>query len=103
MSKIEPRSASWLKLSRRVTGSHVEVAFVDQGYTGDAAAEAAKEHGIRLEVVKRTFAKRALCSRLADGSWSARWLGPPVFAAWCVITSDFQPRLLACIWSPLRV
>jgi len=43
---------------QEVTGSHVEVAFVDQGYTGDAAAEAAKELGIRLEVVKRTFAKR---------------------------------------------
>jgi transposase len=43
---------------QEVTGSHVEVAFVDQGYTGDAAAEAAKEHSIRLEVVKRTFAKR---------------------------------------------
>jgi transposase len=43
---------------QEVTGSHVEVAFVDQGYTGDAAAGAAKEHGIRLEVVKRTFAKR---------------------------------------------
>lgn len=43
---------------QEVTGSHVEVAFVDQGDTGDAAAEAAKEHGIRLEVVKRTFAKR---------------------------------------------
>src|SRR6266702_1156129 len=43
---------------QEVTDSHVEVAFVDQGYTGDAAAEAAKEYGIRLEVVKRTFAKR---------------------------------------------
>jgi hypothetical protein len=39
----------------------------------------------------------------AAGSLSARLLGPPVFAAWCVITSDFQPRLLACIWSPLLV
>jgi transposase len=66
---------------QEVTGSHVEVAFVDQDYTGDAVAGAAKEHGIRLEVVKRTFAKRALCSCLADGSWSARLLGPPVFAA----------------------
>ena len=43
---------------QEVTGSHVEVAFVDQGSTGDIQAEAAKEHGIRLEVVKRTFAKR---------------------------------------------
>jgi transposase len=34
------------------------VAFVDQGYTGDAPAEAAQEHGIRLEVVKLPEAKR---------------------------------------------
>src|SRR5947208_15313671 len=32
---------------QEVTGSHVEVAFVDQGYTGDAPAQAAQEHGIR--------------------------------------------------------
>jgi transposase len=43
---------------QEVTGSHVEVAYVDQGYTGDAAAEAAKEHGIRLEVVKLPETKR---------------------------------------------
>jgi transposase len=40
------------------TGSHVELAFVDQGYTGDAAALAAQEHGIRLEVIKLPQAKR---------------------------------------------
>lgn len=34
------------------TGESVEVAFVDQGYTGEDAARAAEEHGIRLEVVK---------------------------------------------------
>jgi transposase len=43
---------------QEVTGSHVEVAYLDQGYTGDAAAEAAKEHGIRLEVVKLPETKR---------------------------------------------
>jgi transposase len=37
---------------QEVTGDTVEVAFVDQGYTGDQAAEAAEQHGIRLEVVK---------------------------------------------------
>lgn len=30
----------------------VELAFVDQGYTGDRAAEAAETHEIALEVVK---------------------------------------------------
>ena len=30
----------------------MEVAFVDQGYTGETAAEAAQQQGIRLEVVK---------------------------------------------------
>jgi transposase len=43
---------------QEVTGRHVEVAFVDQGSTGDAAAEAANDHGIRLEVVKLPEAKR---------------------------------------------
>lgn len=40
------------------TGQHVEVAFVDQGYTGTPAADAAAEHGIALEVVKLPEAKR---------------------------------------------
>src|SRR5579884_1060606 len=43
---------------QEVTGEHVELAYVDQGYTGDDAAEAAKEHGIELEVVKLPEAKR---------------------------------------------
>ena len=41
-----------------VTGESVEVAFVDQGYTGETAAEAAEAHGMRLEVVKLEEAKR---------------------------------------------
>lgn len=40
------------------TGQTVEVAFVDQGYTGDAPAAEAASHGIRLEVVKVPSAKR---------------------------------------------
>lgn len=42
----------------QVTGQSVELAFVDQGYSGDAAAQAAADHGIRLEVVKLPEAKR---------------------------------------------
>ena len=41
-----------------VTGESVEVAFVDQGYTGETAAEAAEAHGMRLEVVKLSEAKK---------------------------------------------
>jgi transposase len=41
-----------------VTGQSVELAYVDQGYTGGAAAAAAEAHGIRLEVVKHSEAKR---------------------------------------------
>ena len=43
---------------QEVTGSTVELAYVDQGYTGPNAAQAAEEHGIRLEVVKHPMAKR---------------------------------------------
>jgi hypothetical protein len=34
------------------------MAYVDQGYTGPNAAEAAQQHGLRLEVVKHPMAKR---------------------------------------------
>ena len=43
---------------QRITGQPVEVGFVDQGYTGDTPAQAAAAHGIRLEVIKHTEAKR---------------------------------------------
>lgn len=41
-----------------VTGESVELAFVDQGYTGDQAAEDAAKHGIQLEVIKLPEAKK---------------------------------------------
>ena len=41
-----------------VTGGSVELAYVDQAYTGDEPAGAAAAHGIRLEVVKHTEPKR---------------------------------------------
>ena len=43
---------------QEVTGDNVEIAFVDQGYTGEQAEQAAAEHGIRLEVVKLPEAKK---------------------------------------------
>ena len=43
---------------QEITGQTVEIAFVDQGYTGAATEAAAAEHGVRLEVVKHHEAKR---------------------------------------------
>lgn len=43
---------------QEATGESVELAFVDQGYTGEAAAQSAAQHGIQLEVVKLPEAKR---------------------------------------------
>lgn len=46
------------KKVQEVTGQHVEVAFVDQGYTVPEAEGAVQEAGIRLEVVKLPQAKK---------------------------------------------
>ena len=42
---------------QEVTGDHVDLAYVDQGYTGEEPAAAAAAEGIRLEVVKLPDAK----------------------------------------------
>jgi transposase len=43
---------------QKATGQSVQVAFVDQGYTGQTAADEAGAHGIRLEVVKLAEARK---------------------------------------------
>jgi transposase len=43
---------------QELTGENVELAYVDQGYTGEEPARAAQAHGIALEVVKHSEAKR---------------------------------------------
>lgn len=43
---------------QEATGSSVDLAYVDQGYTGERAAKAAADHGIALEVVRLPEAKR---------------------------------------------
>jgi transposase len=40
------------------TGENVQLAYVDQGYTGAQPAADAAEHGMRLEVIKHPEAKR---------------------------------------------
>ena len=62
---------------QEVTGDNVEIAFVDQGYTGATAAQDAKANGIKLEVVKHTEAKKGFV--LLPRRWvverSFGWLG----------------------------
>ena len=62
---------------QQVCGQSVQLAFVDQGYTGEDAAQAANEQGIRLEVVKHTEARRGFV--LLPRRWVVErtfgWLG----------------------------
>ncbi len=39
---------------QEITGETVEIAFVDQGYTGEQAAQDAAQEGIQLEVLNLT-------------------------------------------------
>lgn len=43
---------------QEVTGESVELAYVDQGYTGEQPAEDAHAHGMRLEIIRLPEAKR---------------------------------------------
>ncbi len=43
---------------QEVTGQHVEIAYVDEGYDGEKAAASAAQYGIELVVVKLPEAKR---------------------------------------------
>jgi transposase len=43
---------------QETTGESVELAFVDQGYTGQQTAQDAEEHGLRLEVVRLPEARK---------------------------------------------
>ena len=62
---------------QKATDYHVELAFVDQGYTGDEPAKEAAAQCIKLEVVKHTEAKRGFV--LLPRRWVVErtfgWLG----------------------------
>src|SRR5262245_21271813 len=76
----EQERAQVAALAERVqeaTGYNVVLAFVDQGYTGENAATQASDHGIKLEVVKHTEAKKGFI--LLPRRWVVErtfgWLG----------------------------
>ena len=62
---------------QQICQQSVQVAFVDQGYTGQDAAQAAQEQWIRLDVVKHAEAKRGfvLLSRRWVVERTFAWLG----------------------------
>jgi transposase len=61
------------------TGESVELAYVDQGYTGERPAEEAQAHGTRSEVAKHEEAKRGFvllpCRWVVerDFAWASRF------------------------------
>jgi transposase len=63
---------------QEVTGDSVEVAFVEQGYTGEQPAQDAAAHGLHLEVVKLPEAKHGFVLLPRRGvverslAWAAR-------------------------------
>ena len=90
------RSGKLVADVQAVTGQHVQVAFVDQGYTGENAAEATQEQGIRLEVVKLPETKRGFV--LLPRRWvverSFAWL-----TRFCRLARDYErlPETLASL------
>ena len=77
VNRARVRDYFYPRVADEVTGDKVEVAFVDQGYTGDAPAAAAQEQGIQLVVVKHNEPKRGFL--LLPRRWVVErtfgWLG----------------------------
>jgi transposase len=101
----EPDRSQVTKLAatvQAITGDAVEVAFVDQGYTGEQAAEDAQAQHMRLEVVKLPEAKKGFVLLPRRGWWSAATPGRHAFAAWHAIMNGWPRRSRACILWPSR-
>jgi len=76
---------------QEATGQTVEVGFVDQGYTGPIPAAAAAAHGVRLEVIKLSEAKRGFVLLQDVGSLSAPLRGRHAFDASLATTNALPP------------
>ena len=79
---------------QEATGESVELAYVDQGYTGEKAAKEAEAHAMRLELVRHEEAKRGfvLLPRRwvveRDFAWASRFRR---------LAKDYE-RLPATLW-----
>jgi transposase len=85
--------AAWTRQVQEVTGDAVKLAFVDQAYTGQPAAQEAEANPMALEVVKLSAAKRGV------GSWNAVRAGRRGFGAWPGTTNRWRRRAKGCMSS----
>lgn len=85
---------------QEITGETVTLAYVDQRYTGQQPAAAADIHGIELEVVKHTEAKRGFGCCRGTGWSSAASHGRRVSAGWSRTTNGSRRPSPACTSSP---
>jgi transposase len=69
------------------TGDSVKLAYVDQGYTGETAADAAATEGIALHVVNCRRQSAVLSCCPDAGWWNDPSPGPHDAAGWSKITS----------------
>jgi transposase len=86
------------------TGQSVELAYVDQGYTGARAAEAARARGIELEVLTLPEAKRGfvLLPRRwvveRSFAWATRFRRlPKVYERYAGTLADLHLIAFACL------
>ncbi len=85
------------KAVQEVTDEHVELAYVDQGYTGEEPAQAAEKPGITLQVVKSCpRPSGASCCCPAAGWWSAASAGWLASDAWPRTTNGWPPPWSGC-------
>ena len=74
------------------TGDSVRLAYVDQGYTGEAAAGAAAAESITLHVVKLPQASVALSCCPDAGLWNDPLPGPHAADGWSRTMSVTPPH-----------
>ena len=82
-----------VKRVQEETGETVEIAFVDQGYTGENAADAAEEHGIRHEVAPLPTAKKGFV--LLPRRWAVETLAGLHFPAFVILMLKNVAEVLA--------
>lgn len=77
---------------QHVTGNSVQVAFVDQGYTGNQPEQAAEKSGMDLVVVKLPEAKKGFVLLPKRWVWNAVSRGCRAFVVWHAISSGCPKR-----------
>ena len=86
---------------QEATGESVELAYVDRGYAGEEASEAAEASGIRLEVIRHPGAKEGfILLPRGGGWWSAPSRGRRGFADSPRTTRGCPQRWRGCTSSP---